>query len=432
MTIAPEKRPHDSLIRHIVGDSVFLFIASGSTALVGVAFWVVAARLMPAEALGNDSAVVSAITAAAAIAATGVGNAFVVCIPGSGVGRARLIQFGLRIVLCASLVTGLIVGVLVMLLVPGNESPLTVLLVTAATMVWALFVVQDPVLTATGRARWLVWENLPVNIAKLALLLVLAPLVPHPASVSMVLPAIVAVVVVLGLIRTRVAPPTAAECAGIADPPAEGRAWLRESRRRVVLFVLRDGTGSALGLGVFMGLPFVVTAVAGGSQGAVFMLCLQVSLGFDLITSAITVSLTTNGAAHPERVGDLARRVWLRLLLIAGVFLAGLLVLGRWALGVFGPEYQTTAAYLTLIVLAVGSALRTAFEVWTALMRIHHRTTELLIVNILGATVTVSLALVGAGMAGAPGAACGVLAGTLVTSVPGAIGLVRTGPGVAR
>lgn len=422
----------DNLVHDMVGDSLFLFIASASTALVGVAFWVVAARLMPAETLGNDSAIVSAITAAAAVAATGVGNAFVVCLPGSGVGRASLIRFGFRVVLGASLVTGLVAGVLVMVFVPGNQALLTVGLVAMATVVWSLFVAQDPVLTATGRARWLVWENLPVNLAKLALLVVLASVVPHPASVSMVVPAVGAVVVVSLLIRLRVAPATPEERAGIADVPEAGRSWMRDNRRRVVLFILRDGTGSALGMGLFMGLPFVVTAVAGGSQGAVFMLCLQVSLGFDLITGAITVSLTTNGAGHPERVRDLARQVWVRLLLVACVFIVGLLIAGRWGLGIFGPAYQTTDAFVTLIVLASASGLRTAFEVWTAAMRIRHRTTELLIVNVLGAAATLSLALGGAHLGGAVGAACGVLAGTTVTSVIGAIGLITMEPEVAQ
>ncbi len=407
----------------IASDSLFLIATSAFTAMVGVLFWILAARTIPPARLGIDTALISVITAAATAAATGVANAFIAMIPVSGHGRARLIRTGYAVVGAASAVTGLVAGVLVALALPSLGSRwLVITEVAAATIVWSLFVVQDPVLTATGRARWLLAENLPVNLSKLALLPVLALSVGHAAVLATVLPAAVAVAVVSGVVVPRLA---RADDSRASDDDEAGASWMRANRRPFTLFVLRDGAGSALSLALLMALPFLVTVIAGPVSGAVFSLCLQLSNGLDLVTAGIGVSLTTNVAADRPTAARIAMGVLRRVVVLVSAALLILVAASPLMLRLFGTTYVHRNGVAVIAVLGLGSLLRTTFEIWTALMRAMHRTSLLLVSNIACAAVLVPLVAVGAALGGALGAAVGMTVGTCAFSLVGAAGMIR-------
>lgn len=417
-----ERQPHH-LHRRIAHDSLFLVLTSGLTALVGMLFWVVAARTIPPVQLGVDAAVISAVTAAATVAATGIVNAFLAQVPTAGVGRGTLVRFGYAMLVVISSVAGLVAGLLIVtVLDTGLPAWPTVPLIAMGTVIWSLFIVQDSVLAATRRARWLLAENLPVNLAKLALLPVFAGLVSQAPLLSMLVPSLLAVIVISSLLG-RICRPSAEEIA--AADGESGHSWLRRNRRAVLVFVARDGTGSALNLGLFMALPFVVTASAGGVQGALFILCLQVAMGLDLLTSGIAQSMTANTAVDPSRAGVMAWQIWRRVALLVGAALAVLVLIAPFLLGMFGETYVAEGGVAVLLLLAVGSLLRTTFEVWTALMRVRHRTAVLLVANLMGAALLLPAVILGARSDGAIGAAWGVLAGTAVLSVVGFVGLLR-------
>jgi O-antigen/teichoic acid export membrane protein len=418
--------------RRITRDSIVLTASYGLTAVVGVVFWAVAARTVPASRLGVDTAVISAVSAAGIMSATGIANAFLALLPVSGPARGLLLRLGYRVVLVASLVCGVIAGVLTVALLPGMGSPVvTVLAVAAASVIWAFFVVQDPALTALGRAHWLLAENIPVSLAKLMLLPVLAVVAGaahYPVVLATVAPAALAVVVVSGVLLPRIVRamrPSQDVEARAAQ--AQAQAWMDDNRATFGMFVLRDGVASALNLGLFMVLPFVVTATSGAVQGAVFALCLQVAAGLDLLTAGVGVSLTTHVTGDPSAGPVAAIRMWKRLVLLVAaaslVMVAGSPVL----LWVFGRTYLHHDGVLIIAVFAVGSVLRTPFEVWIALLRAQRRTGLMLVSTASAGSVLLALVVVLGLLDGALGAAVAVTLGTCLFSVLGALGLARAG-----
>jgi O-antigen/teichoic acid export membrane protein len=384
-------------------DAFALVGTAALTAVVGLAFWAVAARVMPPERLGVDTALVSLVTAAASACAVGTGNAFTAILPVAGSRAVARLRQGYRLVLITSLVVGTLAGGAAWtLLRPGVHGVLTAAVVTCSVVVWSLFVVQDLALTGMGRATWLPWENVGVSLAKLALLPLLVGVSAHPVLLATVLPSAVAVGVVSGM----VVPWTAGRRSALVPPastrePDRGVQAMRE-------FAVRDSVANALSLGVLLLLPFLVTAMAGPAEGAVFGICLAIAQGLDLVSAGTGVSLTVHAADRPSEALRMTVAIWRRVALLVAVGAVALSMLARFALPLLGDAYVERGGVTVIIVLAVTSVIRTVFILWTSLQRALQRTAVLLRVNIGFACTVLPLVVLLAHRWGAVGAAVGL------------------------
>ncbi|TFB84420.1 hypothetical protein E3O44_15150 [Cryobacterium algoricola] len=461
---AVDRAAGPSLNRRVTVDSLWILAGYAVTSGAGFVFWIVAARLVPPAELGLNTAIYSIVTAAAAVAASGVGNALLVMLPVSGGARARLLRLGAGTGMCIATVTGLIAGVLVALFVAPQGPPVvTVLGVALVTVVWSLFVVKDPVLTALGHARYTLAVNGPVNVAKLGLLpllVVVAGTSALPVVVASVAPAVLACLLVFGFSLPRLlrrTPDGAARPADRADQsrdeaatasgdgispvsvsepetvtetvpeavPETPSGWLERNRRAFALFVLRDGTANGLYLGVILALPFLVTALAGAEQGAVFALCFQISLVLDLVVIGVGAALATHSAGAEVGAPAAAMRVWLQVLAVVTFGAVALIAVAPFLLGALGRFYEGSAGITVIVLLAAGSVLRTSFEIWSATLRARQHTTIVLICTALFAAGLVPLVLVLTPRFGAVGAAAALLVVTVGLGVAGVVGLLR-------
>lgn len=147
-----------------------LMISTGGTALLGVAFWGVAAHIYPAAAIGRSAAELSAMALLAQLASLNLGSAFVRYLAHAGSHTIRFVVLGYAS--CAVLaVAGLIVFLATSLssqVLPGGV--LFRMLFALAALLWTVFIVQDGILTALRKAVWVPVENLSFGAAKLLLL----------------------------------------------------------------------------------------------------------------------------------------------------------------------------------------------------------------------------------------------------------------------
>jgi len=413
-----------SLSRRISVDSLWIIAGYGVTSGAGFIFWIVAARLVEPAQLGFETAVFSAITAAAGIAASGIGNALLVFLPVTGAARAGVLRLGWRTGAIVSAVTGVIAGVLVVILLPSDGSPLlTVVLITAATMIWSFFVLKDPVLTALGSARSTLLVNGPVNLAKLALIPVLVGLAggaANPVVLSALIPAIAACALVYVVVIPRLMRTTTARSA------AQVSEWATTGRTTFLSFVLRDGTANGLYLGLTLALPFIVTALVGSSEGAVFALCFQVSLVLDLVVIAVGSSLATHSAGDHPFGGRVAMQVWLKVLAVVIVGAIALVLATPVILGLLGDYYAASDGGTVIAILAIASVFRTSYEIWTASLRARRKTTTVLVCGAAYVAVLVPTVIILGTSLGVIGAALALLIVTIGLSIAGIIGIVRT------
>jgi O-antigen/teichoic acid export membrane protein len=408
-----------SLSHRVSVDSLWILAGYAVTSLAGFAFWVVAARAVPPAQLGVDTAMISAITAAAGIASSGIGNAVLVFLPRS-TDEKTLLTLVARTTAIVATVTGIVGGIIVATTIRSDAPwPLTVLAIAVATVAWAFFVVKDPVLTALGSARSTLLVNGPVNLVKLALVPVLTAAIgvaAHPVLASTLVPALGALALVYGVVLPRLTRP-AGDAARVRAPMD------RSERSAFFAFLWRDGTANGLYLGFTQVLPLLVTAISGPEHGAVFALCFQISLVLDLVVIGVGASLSTHSAVAHD--AHLAFRMWLRVLalVIAGALV--LIVATPLLLAILGGYYERSAAREVIAVLAAASVLRTSYEIWSASLRARRRTGTVLACSVAYVSVLVPAALIGTSLAGPTGTAIALFAATACLSIVGVAGLAR-------
>lgn len=401
-----------SQLRRLASDSGWSLAVYGVTAMTGFGFWTLAARLLPPSELGLDTAIISAVTAAAAVAAGLLNNAFLVLLPLAGNAAGRLLRSGMTVVVAASLVTGTTAGVLLSALVVREDPVAVVLGAVLLTVLMTVFAVKDPVFLATGRVRLSAAINVPANLLKLLLLPLLVLIgagAAHPvvlATAGAAGAAVVAAVIVL------LRPTTTSAIAATTAPTAS-----------LLRFVVLDGTAVGLTFGVTTAIPFLVTVAAGSKEGAVFALCAQLGMILDLVVTAITGAFATNFARLSHSDSVLAVAVWRRLVALVALGAVGLVVVGPLLLTAFGPYYVRHGGWALICVLALGSLLRSNYELWAATRRARRSPAPVLVCAIAFAGIAVPAALVLATRSGALGAGLALLCTFAALGVVGVLGL---------
>jgi len=400
---------------HVAVHSAALITTWIITAATGIIFWSIAARVMSPERLGVDTAVISLISTAGIVAATGTANSFVALLPAPGCDRQKRLADGYLIVGLLSTVIGAAMGVVA-------SATLHLDLVTA--MCWttvgsvaaAVYILKDSALVGLGGTPKLLGLNLGASIGKIGLVLLLTSQVSHPAVLATVVSSAVASTVALGVVIPRLlSSSTSDSSAGAASGP---------TRRDLAIFSVRDGAGSAMANGVFLILPFLTTWIAGAIQGAVVALTLSFSLSLELVSGGVGTALTAGLSASPERLWERGRRAWLITQAIAMVTALGLVVAGPAVVAILGAQYQHLPVVSVLVILTAGSVARVPFVIWSSVVRAMGRTGSILLTNAFGTALAIPLIIWCTMQWGAVGAAVGLSIASTATGFIGAVGIL--------
>ncbi|MFT4029244.1 MAG: oligosaccharide flippase family protein [Protaetiibacter sp.] len=404
------------LAKRVQKDSVWLILGYGITSIVGFAFWIVAARTMTPTEVGIGTAHLGVITAAAAIGATGIGDALLVMLPAAGAQRAALLRLG-AVVLAIVAVVAAGVGVAVLALQPGGASPLLVGAIVVSTVAWAFFVIKDAVLQGLGQVRWTLYLNGPANLVKLGMLPILAFALAGSSwalVLSAIVPAAVAGVIAWSLVSPRHA----------RAEEGNDRRVSPELRREFTLFVTRGGIASGVYVSTFLLLPALVTAFAGPEQGAVYALAAQLAATIDLVTHSFGSSFARHASADGRSRTGLVR-IWLRTATIAAIAAVGLVAVAPVILWILGDFYVEAGGWAVIALLAATSVINTVVTMWASSLRARRATATLLVWALVNSAVLVAGVWFAAGPYGAMGAATVVLVISALMSTVGIVGLIR-------
>ena len=171
----------DHLTSPLFRNGYALMVNTGATGLLGVVYWLLAARHYSAVDVGRASAAYSAMNLVSGFTAASIVGAVTRFIPQSGRRTSALV---LRAYLFSS-VTAVIAAVLFLLTVPHwGESyaelrgVLPALFFTICVIAWGIFTLQDGVLMGLRSAVWVPVENGTFGVVKIALLLAFAAALP--------------------------------------------------------------------------------------------------------------------------------------------------------------------------------------------------------------------------------------------------------------
>ncbi|MGW1890985.1 lipopolysaccharide biosynthesis protein [Streptomyces sp. NPDC002004] len=402
-----------------------LMLNTGISAVLGLGFWLAAARYYTEDAVGQGSAAIAAMKLIAGLTAVTLTGALARFIPVSGAGTGRLIfrtyAGSSAVVACAAVVFLLTLGVWG----PSYsflDGPVKGIGFVAAVVAWSLLTLQDGVLTGLRSALWVPVGNTVFSAVKLALLVVFAVVIPTSGVFASWVVAIGTSVVPLGwLVFRRLVPRHVKATQDQAHPPT-----LRELGR----FLAGDYTGSLFSLAVVYLVPVIVASQVSSADNAYFYITTTIGGTVNLLAINMGASLTVEGSHDPARLAANTRAALRRMARIM-LPVCGVLFIGApFILHVFGDGYAHAATPL-LRWFAVGAALRVVMETYFAVLRAQSRTSGLaylqglLCVLVLGLTL---LLLPRMGLTGAGVAEISSLAVIVAIAAPKLWGIVRAAP----
>ncbi|MFF8728403.1 lipopolysaccharide biosynthesis protein [Streptomyces sp. NPDC015171] len=378
-----------------------LMLNTGISAVLGLGFWLAAARYYSESAVGQGSAAIAAMKFLAGLTAVALTGALARFIPVSGARTGPLIR---RTYAGSSLIVAVAAGLFLLTLDVWGPSyrflhgTVNGLGFIAAVAAWNLLTLQDGVLTGLRSAPWVPVGNTVFSAVKLALLAAFAVALPTVGVFVSWVAAIATSVVPLGwLVFRRLVPRHARATADHAAPP---------TARELGRFLAGDYTGSLFSLAVVYLVPVIIAAQVSAEQNAYFYITTTIGGTTNLLAINMGASLTVEGSHDPARLAANTRAALKRMARIMLPIAALLFTGAPWILGVFGAGYADAATPL-LRWFAVGAVLRTVMETHFAVLRAQSRTAGLawlqglLCVLVLGLTLLLlpRMGLTGAGVA---------------------------------
>jgi O-antigen/teichoic acid export membrane protein len=292
-TVTPPKR------RAMEFNALALMASTVLTGLLGVVFWVAAARLLPPAEVGRASSALSAITFLAGLAQLNIISVLLRFVPGAGRATGGFIAraYGL------ALGTGLVVTLVFLALGLGSDIlgdewfvPLVFL---GAVLCYAVFLVQDGALTALGAAVWVPLENLLAGALRVGLVFALAVVSTQwGALAALVAPTVVAIAVVNWFVFRRLVPRHVATTTATTDV-----GW-----RTIRGFVAGDYVASALASCVALLPPVLVSAELGSEAAAYFYIPWFIGVQFGTLVWNIAMAFVVEYAADSGTISRLVRR----------------------------------------------------------------------------------------------------------------------------
>ncbi|WP_327410162.1 lipopolysaccharide biosynthesis protein [Streptomyces sp. NBC_01281] len=436
---APERRPARRLRLPGTGrtggggsplfrNAYALMLNTGISAVLGLGYWLIAARYYTESAVGQGSAAIAAMKLLAGVTAVTLTGALARFIPVAGRATARLI---FRTYAGSSVVVAFAAGIFLLTLNLWGPSyrflhgPPHGTFFVLAVVAWSLLTLQDGVLTGLRSALWVPVGNTVFSAVKLALLIGLAAAVPTSGVFVSWVAAIALSVVPLGILVFRRLVPRHVKATETSTKPPT----LREIGR----FLAGDYTGSLFSLAVVYLVPVIVASQVSSTDNAYFYITTTIGGTVNLLAINMGASLTVEGSHDPARLAANTRAALKRMARIM-LPVCGLLFLGApYILHVFGAGYAHAATPL-LRWFAVGALLRVVMETYFAVLRAQSRTSGLaylqglLCLLVLGLTV---ILLPRMGLTGAGVAEISSLAVIVTIAAPRLFRIVRTAPPAA-
>ncbi|MEG8280052.1 oligosaccharide flippase family protein [Streptomyces sp. AHA2] len=403
---------HDSLFKN----AYFLMLSTGVSAVLGLGFWLVAARFYSEEAVGQGSAAIAAMRLLASITATTMIGAVVRFVPRAGRETGRLVWGTYA---ASSLVVALAAAVFLLTLDAWGASyaplgtPLAGAVFVAACVAWALLTLQDGVLTGLRKAEWVPAGNAVFSVGKLVLLAVFAGTLPVLGIFFSWAVAIAFSTLPLGWLIFRRLIPRQARADRDKDPPQ-----LRDMGR----FLAGDSLGALFSLAMINLLPVMVAVRFSAAENGYFYVAYTVGGTMEFMAINMASSLTAHASHDPRQLADGVRGALRRMTLLLVPVVAVLVLFAPYILTPFSPDYAEHGSTV-LRLLALGALPRVVVELYIGVLRVQGRTGVLAALQGAMCALVLGSAAVLFTPAGIAGAGWAVLLSMTLIAVVSAAGL---------
>ncbi len=388
-----------------------LMANTAGNSILGLLYWVLAARTFPDAAVGRGNALISLMMLVSTFTQLNWSGALIRFLPRAGRSARQML---LTAYLMA---TGLaaVAAAAVMAYCHFARAPDDPLYVSAgvavwfvvATVAWSVFNLQDAALTGMRSAVWVPLENGLYGLVKLVLLVVVARTsLSDGVFASWTIP-VIALLVPVNLLLFRRILPRHATAEPDAPPPG---------RRVLARYMAGDYAAQAFTQLSSTFLPVLVVSLLGAAQGAYYLPAQTAFAAMGMLATAITSSLVVEAARDEQATHRLARAMLRRicvLVLPAGAFVG---LAAPWLLELFGSQYRAGAT--TVLQLMMLSLLpRVPVALYVTKCRLDNRTGTLALLQFTQAALVIGGTAVFAPTAGLVAVGWSVLAAEVVPAL---------------
>ena len=370
-----------------------LILTTVANAVLGLAFWTLAARLYSVEEVGMGAAAVAALQLASMVGCTGLTPALIRLIPPSRAKTRRLVEGTYLAGTALALVCGAGVIVATSLFIEPLAVPAFVYLM--AIPIFVIFTLQDGALIGLRREALVPVENAVYGVVKIALLIALSTGGAWGIFTAWSITALLLVVPVNLLLFLRFIPAHAARKPG--RHPEMGFAEIGRFAGS------NHVSGLLMAVPDFL-MPIIVLEIEGAEQNAFFYAAWSLVWPLRLLASNIANAFTAQAAGDESRTKDL----WFKAgALSFGIFVPLVLVLslGSYTLLriLFGVEYAQNGDWVMRL-LAPGLLPFAFVSLAVALARVRRQVARLLVLAVAYTAVSLPLSIVLVSAAGIDGA----------------------------
>jgi O-antigen/teichoic acid export membrane protein len=370
-------------------NTVSLLGATIATNLLGLVFWGAAARLADPEAVGTASAVVAALLVLSTIAQLNLGAIYLRFLPLAGKRTRAFIARGY----CVVALLGVVAGTAYVLSGLGDDllhSSWIRIGFIVSVVLFAVFALQDAVLTSLRITWWVPIENVTFAAFKLALLPVL---VSWPAGAGIVAAWVIPLAVAIVVINTLLFAKVLRGGGRTAAFEAPERPDQIPTRRRLLSFVGAEYAGNLCGLVTMQVMPLLVIWRLGAVQNAYFTVPWLIWLGIAVLLANVSSTFVVEVVTKPQRAAHALRqglRLW-GVVVLAAVLVCGLMA--PFLLRAAGAGY---AGHATELVRLIGlSAPFLAFTyLYGAFAWLEQRVWRLATIQVVSGALIVGLTIV--------------------------------------
>ncbi|MEU8319868.1 hypothetical protein AB0C33_16025 [Nonomuraea sp. NPDC048881] len=346
------------------------------TGTLGMGYWLLAAHFYTPEEFGRGQAVITAMRLFASLTALGFVGALARFLPVAGRRTPELILRGYGLAAATGGVAAL--GFLLTLPLWGKTYSVLAgfgpgLFFLASVLVWAVFTLQDVVLTGLRRATWVPVNNLVFGLVKMGLLVALAGALPDGGIfVSWMIPTALALIPVNWLIFGVVVPRHVKSLGTAHEPPG---------LRQIGRFLAGDFPGTLSILAIVYLVPVVVATKVGEATFGRFSMAHTLASMIELLAMNMAVSLTVEGSFDRSKLALNCRRALRRGFMIVTPIIAVAIIGAPLILTVFGAEFADEGSTL-LRLMALAVLPRVLIEVYLSALRAQSHARTLALVQI--------------------------------------------------
>jgi O-antigen/teichoic acid export membrane protein len=350
-----------SLSGALVQNALALIASGAGSAIIGLAFWGVAAHLVSPVKVGRASAEIAAMSLIALLAQLSYGSTFERFLPVAGDQTRAFIVRAYRMCITVALV----IGVGYVALGFGHRFLPVALqwraLFVASVILWVIFALQDSALIGLRSTRWVPVENILYSIVKLALLPAFILLSANQGVfLAWMIPVVpMNIAVNYYIFRKRV--PYHAGLNLSSEKLPTTRELLGLAGAQYASLLVNVLTGSIVTL--------IVIDRLGPVANAHYYIPAQIALGATLLLLAITRVFIVEASSEPERLRHFAYTTMMTMIVLLGPSIVIGVIIAPEVLGIFGSQYADHGTtLLRMLILSVPAMAVTNFYFSFALL----------------------------------------------------------------